>query len=181
MVSASTATTPRSIALAFCQAFEKLDVDALVALRTPDCRHTIAPAASLSFVTDPEMSNEQWAAHFSFLKDILASFPVTPLEIFEGTKWEATSGGQSQEVASVTIWAFSEAIFLQEAKDNDEPKTDWKFRGEYVFVLVLNEAGDRIQRILEFVDSKGLMEVSLPLFQRAARNVALKEENKGRG
>jgi hypothetical protein len=151
----------RAIALAFCAAFEMLDLDTLLALRTPDCRHTIAPS-SLNFGRD--MSNEQWAVHFSLLRGILLSFPVTPIEILE-----------NKMAQQITIWATSNATFLEAAKTGNST-IDWSFHGEYIFILFLNPEGDKIQRIIEFVDSRGVTEVAL-VFQQAALNVAKTKED----
>ena len=75
----------------------------------------------------------------------------------------------------MTVWATSDATFREEAKDND-PEIDWSYRGEYFFILVLNQAGDRIQRIVEFVDSKKVAGFQA-LRERASRNLAARKEN----
>ena len=155
------ASIQRSIALAFLQSFQELDLDSNLALRTPGCLHTMAPA-SLNF--PPSMTNEQWAAHLLSIKSILATLPVAAKEIFEHE-------GSNQ----VTIWATSNATFREEAKDEDSG-LDWSYHGEYVFVLLLNQAGDKIERIFEFLDSKKVVELGV-LIERARRNVAARKEN----
>jgi len=155
-------STQRSTALAFLQSFQHLDVDANLALRTPNCIHSMAPA-SLNYPAS--MTNEQFAAHLSSVKPILATFPVTASEIFEHE-------GSNQ----VTVWATSNATFREEAKDED-PGIEWSYRGEYMFVLVLNRAGDRIERIVEFLDSKKVEEVTV-LMERARRNLAARNEDR---
>ncbi|TKA47810.1 hypothetical protein B0A49_14037 [Cryomyces minteri] len=155
------ASVQRSTALAFLQSFQELDVNSHLALRTPGCRHTMAPA-SLNY--PPSMTNEQFAAHLSSLRTIIASFPVTAKEIFEH------EGGNQ-----VTIWATSSATFREEAKDEDSG-LDWSYYGEYIFILSFNQAGDKIERIVEFVDSKRAVEVGV-LVERARRNVAARKEN----
>ena len=105
------------------------------------------------------MTNEQWGAHLNSLRSILSTFPVEAKEIFE-------TEGSNQ----VTIWATSNAVFREEAKDEDSG-LDWSYQGEYIFVLVLNESGDKIERILEFLDSKKVLEMQAQL-KRARANVA---------
>ncbi|MCJ1447951.1 MAG: hypothetical protein MMC23_008463 [Stictis urceolatum] len=155
------ASVQRSTAAAFLRAFEELDDGSHIALRAPNCRHTIAPA-STSF--HPNMTNEQWATHFASLRDVLIRFPVTAKEIFE----QPASN-------QITVWATSEAIFREEAKDYDSG-LDWTYRGEYIFILFFNQAGDRIERILEFVDSKRAAEVMI-LVKRARHNLQAKRSN----
>lgn len=155
------ASIQRSIALAFLQSFQELDIDSNLALRTPGCCHIMAPA-SLNY--PPSMTNEQWAAHLFPLKSILATFPVTAKEIFEHE-------GSNQ----VTIWATSNAIFREEAKDEDSG-LDWSYHGEYIFIFLFNQTGDKIERIVEFLDSQKVVELG-PLMQRARRNVATRKEN----
>ena len=154
------ASVQRSTALAFLQCFKDLDVSSAVALRAPDCLHTMAPA-SLNY--PPNMTNEQFAAHLSSLKTMVAHLPVTPKEIFEHE-------GSNQ----VTIWATSNATFREEAKDEDSG-IDWSYHGEYIFILSLNPAGDKIERIVEFLDSKRVVEVG-ELIKRARHNLAMRKE-----
>ena len=155
------ASTQRSIALAFLQSFQELDGDSNLALRTPGCSHIMGPA-SLNY--PPSMTNEQWGAHLLSLKSILATLPVTAKEIFEHE-------GSNQ----VTIWATSNATFREEVKGEDSG-VDWSYHGEYIFILLFNQAGDKIERIVEFLDSTRVVEVK-ELIERARRNLAARKEN----
>ncbi|KAK5958729.1 hypothetical protein OHC33_000572 [Knufia fluminis] len=150
-------STQRATALAFLDSFDKLDGDANIALRAPNCRHTMAPT-SLNF--KPDMTNEQWTAHLNSTKEVLTSFPVMAKEIFE-------NGNQ------VTIWATSEANFREEAKD-DEEGVDWTYHGEYMFVLLFDGDG-KIERIVEFLDSVKVVQVGA-LIERAKRNLKARKE-----
>ena len=149
-------STQSDIALAWCQSFENLDADANVALRAPNCVHTFGP---LSLNMPQNMTNDQFKAHVNGLKPILATFPVYPKEVF-------AQEGSNQ----VTIWATSEARFREEAKDADAG-FDWTYEGEYMFLFFFNEAGDRIERIVEYLDSQKVLEVR-PKLARARQNVA---------
>lgn len=75
----------------------------------------------------------------------------------------------------MTIWATSNATFREEAKDEDSG-LDWSYHGEYIFILILNQTGDKIERIIEFLDSQKVVEVRV-LIERARRNVAARKEN----
>jgi len=108
------------------------------------------------------MTNDQWAAHGLSLKEVLVAFPVTPKEVF---------GHEASN--QVTIWATSSAVFRDDVKD-DEDSVDWSYFGEYIFVFSFNQAGDKVERVLEFLDSKKVEEVRA-LMQRARRNLAAKK------
>lgn len=160
-LSSSSSSTQRNTALAFLQTFEHLDSSANLALRAPNCRHTIAPT-SLHYT--PDMTNEQWAAHFASLKQVLAAFPVTATEIFEA---EGSGGKQ------VTVWATSDATFREEGKgEDDEAGVEWGYQGEYIFIFGFDKTGEKIERIVEFVDSAKVLEVR-GLIERAKRNLAV--------
>lgn len=65
------------------------------------------------------------------------------------------------------------AWFPEEAKDDDE-YVDWNYFGEFNFVFEMSEAGDRIRRVLDVLDSKN-SEMLLVLADRARRNLAAKK------
>ncbi|KIW96536.1 uncharacterized protein Z519_01927 [Cladophialophora bantiana CBS 173.52] len=152
------ASHQRSIAIAFLDTFKDLDLESNLALRTPDCVHTIVPT-TLSFT--PRMSNEIRGAHLLSLKKKTSELPVTPKAILEGGNL-------------VTIWATSKATFREEAKDEDLT-VDWSYEGEYIFVLTFNQADYKIQHILEFIDSTKVEKVQV-LLQRAEHNLAAKTD-----
>ncbi|EXJ61263.1 uncharacterized protein A1O5_11820 [Cladophialophora psammophila CBS 110553] len=152
------ASHQRSIAIAFLDTFKDLDLESNLALRSPDCAHTIAPA-TLNFT--PCMSNEKWGTHLLSLKKKISALPVTPKEIFEGDNL-------------VTVWATSKATFRDEGKDEDLT-VDWSYEGEYIFVFTFNQAGNKIQHILEFIDSTKVEKVQV-LLQRAEHNLAAKTD-----
>jgi len=55
----------------------------------------------------------------------------------------------------VTVWARSAAVFREELKDEGLSQEEWRYCGEYVFMIWFEEGGKRIDRIVEFLDSKG--------------------------
>lgn len=153
------ASLPHKIALAWCASFQDLDADANLALRTPDCIHNFAPAS----LNMPSLSNDQFAVHIQDLKAILSSFPVTPKQIF------AQEGSRQ-----VAIWATSDARFREEVKSVD-PKLNWSYYGEYMFVLQLYRAGDKIEQIAEFLDSKKVLDLGEVMTKAKAYAAAKKE------
>ena len=121
-----------------------MDGDGNIALRTPDCTQTILPT-SLGYKSD--MTNVEWATHFSSLQNIITTFPVTPVDVLE-------SGNQ------VTIWARGCAHFRTNLRMPGSvsywPTT---FENEYIFVLSFDETGQKIKKILEMVDSASLEKI----------------------
>jgi len=69
----------------------------------------------------------------------------------------------------VIVWATSQAHFYDEVKDGGLSEEEWAYKGEYVFILSMNKDGDKIERIVEFVDSKGTERLR-GLMQRARGN-----------
>ncbi|KAK0635432.1 hypothetical protein B0T17DRAFT_612298 [Bombardia bombarda] len=122
--------------------------------------------ASLSARLPASLDKQGFLQHAGNLGAILAGFPVTAKEYIESD--EATN--------RVTVWATSKAVFRDDAKDGDGEDKDWEFSGEYVLLLTMDETGERITRIVEFLDSKATADVLLGLMERARGNV----ESKGK-
>jgi hypothetical protein len=126
----------------FLAAFSDFSVAASkqLAIRSPDCTHVYAPA---SLPPPPPQDNEAFEAFLNSLTDIMSGFPATAKEIIDSEKGNA-----------VTIWATSNAQFFDEVKDDGIPASEWEYRGEYVVMLHMDLTGRKINRIVEFVDSK---------------------------
>ena len=88
----------------------------------------------------------------------MLKFPVTAREVME-----------DELKNMVIVRASSEAHFHDELKDDGIPADDWTYHGEYIFILSMNESGDKINEIVEFLDSKGT-ERALALVKRARGN-----------
>ncbi|ETI28735.1 hypothetical protein G647_01186 [Cladophialophora carrionii CBS 160.54] len=130
----------RQTALALLDTFKDLDYEANIALRTADCQHTFAPA-SLGIGAK---NNEQFESHMKSVQRVIEGIPVTAKQIYEGNN-------------QITVWATGRTKFKEAAKASD-PDLDWSYEGEYIFIFTFNDAGDRIQHILEFLDSKKVEE-----------------------
>ncbi|KAL8943095.1 MAG: hypothetical protein Q9216_001295 [Gyalolechia sp. 2 TL-2023] len=117
------------------------DLSGNLSVRSEDCTHVFAPA---SLNPPSPKDNATFAAHLAGLQEVMAGFPVTPKEIID-----------SANENTVTVWATSEAKFHEELKDDGLSADEWGYRGEYIFVLTMDASGQRVQRIVEFLDSKG--------------------------
>lgn len=147
-------STRYDTALRFVGAFESLSLSSLLACRTPDCAHIFLPS---SLFVRP-LDNTAFEAHISRLHGIIKTFPVTAKEIME-----------DEQQNRVIVWATSQPIFHDELKDEGLTEEEWTYKGEYMFILSMNESGDKVERVVEFVDSKG-SERFLGLIQRARTN-----------
>ena len=85
---------------------------------------------------------------------------------------------ESQDSNQVVVWAMSETCFRDEVKDAGIPEDEWAYKGEYMFVFTMDESGEKIERVLEFLDSKKTKDTLLGLMERARRNKARIDGNK---
>lgn len=96
----------------------------------------------------------------------MPKFPVTATEVWED---------EAKNVA--IVHATSEAYFHDSLKDEGIPADEWRYQGTYMFVLSMNEARDKVRKVVEFVDSKGT-ERLLGLVKRARTNKEKAEAEK---
>lgn len=75
---------------------------------------------------------------------------------------------ESERSNAVTVWATGVPEFREDVKDKDE---DWGYQGEYIFLLSMDESGEKITRIVEFLDSKATVEKLSGLMERAGKNL----------
>ncbi|KAF2261263.1 hypothetical protein CC78DRAFT_608629 [Lojkania enalia] len=149
-----------SLATAFLDAFTNLSAEDHIALRAPNCIHNFAPS-SLAPHLPPPKDNQTFAIHLTRMQSILAHFPVTPKEIFVSAP------------SQIVIWATGVPEFKAEARGEKGPE-EWEYVGEYCFVLGVNGEG-KIERILEFLDSKATMKL-ISLMEEAKKNLAASQE-----
>lgn len=72
----------------------------------------------------------------------------------------------------VIVWATGRPQFREELKDYEEfSKEQWEYVGEFIFMLTLDETGEKIVKVNEFVDSKGTDLKLWPLAVRAVGNL----------
>ncbi|KIW02387.1 uncharacterized protein PV09_06207 [Verruconis gallopava] len=127
----------------YIEAFHALDGAEFTKLKTPECEHVFAPK-SLNMTVSK--NNARFEAHMEHLRTILKAFPVYVKKLWE-------------DKTHVTIWATSETVFQEEAKDEGAPQSSCSFGGEYMFVLEMNEDGDKIKRVVEFLDSNATEDI----------------------
>lgn len=151
----------RQTALAYIDGFRTLTPETFLAILAPSAEHKFAPA---SLNLPQSMDAAAFANHLGSLREVLAGFPVFPKEIFE-----------NEGLGQVTIWATSETIFHEKAKDDAVSSEDWKFHGEYMFILTMDESREKIVQTIEFLDSKATERLR-ELMARARKNLNVKKE-----
>ncbi|KAJ5613199.1 hypothetical protein N7510_006393 [Penicillium lagena] len=147
-------------ALAYIDGFRTLSPEAFLSILAPSAEHKFAPA---SLNLPQSMDAATFANHLGSLREVLAGFPVYPKEI-----WENEGLGQ------VTIWATSETIFHEKAKGDNASVDDWKFQGEYIFILTMDESQEKVVRVVEFLDSKATERLR-ELMAKARKNLNAKK------
>jgi hypothetical protein len=149
--------------LKFLGAFETLDLETLASVRSPSCLQTLAPA---SISPPPPVDNAKFLANKAALKEIVTGFPVNPKEIME-----------DQQKNKVIVWATGRALWRDEVKDHGITEEEWAWTGEYMLIFDMDQTGEKIEHMLEFVDSKAT--VQLPgLIARARTNKAKLEKER---
>lgn len=151
----------RQTALAYIEGFRTLSPETFLSVLAPSAEHKFAPA---SLNLPSSMDAAAFANHLGSLREVLAGFPVFPKEIFE-----------NEGLGQVTIWATSETIFHEEAKGNDVSAEEWRFHGEYIFILTMDESRNEVAQIIEFLDSKATERLR-ELMARARKNLNVKKE-----
>jgi len=139
-------------ALKWLSAISAFDNEANLALRAPDCRHTIIPA-SLGF--SPNMSNDEWLGVVIYLASVLSRLDLKPIEALVADK-------------QVTLWTKGTTEVKPELRDSEEG--DWVSSGDAAFTLTFNDEG-RINHIFEMLDSAQFHQAS-PFMARAAQNLS---------
>jgi len=112
----------------------------------------------------PALDNAAFATHISHLQEIMTSFLVIAKEVSE-----------DQEQNQVIIWATSKAGFHKDLKDARIANEEWAYRGVYIFILAMDETGQKVDRVIEFVDSKETERLK-GLIMRARANKAQREK-----
>jgi ketosteroid isomerase-like protein len=158
-------TTPspnRQTALDLINAFTTLDIPSSLAPRSQHCTWTMLPA-SLSF--PPALTNAQHAAHMQSLTDVSPGFDMYVQEVWDGGN-------------TVVVHALSDLRFREEVTSGDEG-VEWKYRGEYMFVVDFDAEG-KVVRVIEFLDSKAVGE-ALGLAGRGREILAARKSAGGGG
>jgi hypothetical protein len=154
-------STRRATALAMIAAFEDLDVEKHLSLRAPNCTHLLAPDTA---ITQPPFSNSDFETHLMKLRGVIEQFPVWPKEVME-----------DEQQNRVIVWATGQPTFRKELRDDGLTEEEWVYKGEYIFIFSMDESGEKIERVVEFLDSKAVVQVRA-LVQRASANLERKNK-----
>jgi hypothetical protein len=58
---------------------------------------------------------------------------------------------EDQKQNRVIVWARSEGKIREEVKDAGLTEEEWCYREYYVVIFTMNESGEKIERIVEFM------------------------------
>lgn len=132
-----------------------------MSLRSPTCLHYYAPTASTG--PRPPLDNTNFEANMSRFKGIVSAFPMTVKEVIEDE-------AQNQ----VIVWVTGGAVWTDTAKDPGLSEEEWEYQGEWLFIFSMDESGEKMDRVVEFVDTKATEKLRT-LMARALGNIAAKK------
>jgi ketosteroid isomerase-like protein len=142
--------------------FAALDTQTLDEILADNFVQEMEPASlNLSNFTN----KQSFIEHIRHLQKIMSAFPVTAKEYVNGEN-------------AVTVWATSRTFFRDEVKDEGIAAEEWEYEGEYIFILFMDATGEKIVRVVEFLDSKKTGAQLQPLMKRARENLKKIEATK---
>lgn len=142
----------------FVSHFTNLDEGILETLLADDYTHQYAPSS----IPNQGPFDKKGLINFVIgLKQIIKTYPMTIKESIDS---------ESRHV--VTVWTTGQASVHDELKDEGSPKEDWEYTGEYMFLLYMNEEGDKVVKTVEFLDSKATADRLVAIVARASQNLA---------
>lgn len=78
------------------------------------------------------------------------------------------------------VWCTGRPQWREEVKDYEVfSEEQWEYVGEFIFMLTMDEEGEKITKIVEFVDSKGTDHKLWPLAMRAIGNLQKLQQTPG--
>lgn len=125
-----------------------MDVPACLALRTPESTHAFAPS-TIHFKSTHHMPTPDPLDNTAFGKvpyghnALLQSIAIDIKEHFNGAKEK-----------HVTVWATIRMAFRDELRDGSFTPEACDYQWEFVLILSLDDKREKIQRSIEFLDSK---------------------------
>lgn len=125
---AATKSKQRETADEVIAAFNAWDIERIMGVRAENCVQQVLPRS----LGREEMDNATYRPYFSAIMPLLKGFTVTVHEVIE-----------SKEERKIMIWASSVA-----------ESVIGPYQNEYCLILYFNEAGDKLVKFLEYVDSK---------------------------
>lgn len=125
-------------ASAFLQIYTTLDTEALSEILSANYVLEFAPA---SMNLPGPLDRDAQVARIDSIK-VMSSFPVKAKNIWP-----------NPYLRQVLVWAHSETRFLDRLKHGDNEAV-WDLKEEYMFLMTMGESGEKIEHVLEFLDSK---------------------------
>ena len=120
-------TTQRETAEAVVEAFNRMDIDAIMSYRSTDCMRYILPSTLGHVPTD----NEQYRSHLEKLKPIFSNFALTINDVIE-----------DRDSGRICMYLRARADTLA-----------GEYINEYMWTLDFDEADTKITKVNEFVDT----------------------------
>lgn len=148
-------STRYATALKYIKAAKDFDLNAIMALRTPTCTHHLHPSSLGTRVDD----NAAYETHLLRFKSIITGFPIVAKEIIEDEKQNR-----------VVLLVESGQTWVPAAMDPSFSEEEWGFKREYVFILSMDESQEKVEKVIEFLDSKGTDQFRA-LITRAFENI----------
>ncbi|KAF4450356.1 hypothetical protein F53441_6480 [Fusarium austroafricanum] len=137
-------STLTATASAYIDVFRTLDTKALSKILSHNYNHIFAPASAN--LPGP-MDRDALIARIKLVGEVMSSFTVTVKQI-----------SPNPSMRQVLVWADSYTNFHKHLKDTDDDE-EWTKKGEYIFLFTMDESGEKIVDVLEFVDSKVTEEI----------------------
>ncbi|KAF5986785.1 hypothetical protein FCOIX_1320 [Fusarium coicis] len=135
-------STLTATAKTYIDVFRTLDTEALSCILSDEYSHRFAPtSANLPGCMD----HIGFAARFRRVGEVMSSFTVTVKQM-----WPNPS------LRQVLVWVSSRPTSTGILRDSDDDDDDeeWRKPRECMFLMTMNETGEEIVDVLEFVDSK---------------------------
>ncbi|KAF5714804.1 hypothetical protein FMUND_7185 [Fusarium mundagurra] len=137
-------STLTATATTYIDGFRTLDTEALSRILSDEYSHRFAPTSAN--LPGP-MDHNGFIARLKHVGEVMSSFTVNIKQM-----WPNPS------LRQVLVWANSETHFRRHLRDSDDEE-EWTKRGEYMFLMTMNETGEKILDVLEFVDSKATEDI----------------------
>ncbi|KAM4066424.1 hypothetical protein HRG_000527 [Hirsutella rhossiliensis] len=103
------------------------------------------------------------------MKRVMTGYPLNVIKYIE-----------SESSNMVVVWTTGRPQFREELKDYEEvTKEQWDYVGEFVFMLTMDETGEKITKVNEFIDSKATDLKLWPLVVRALGNLEKSKQASG--
>lgn len=127
----------RQTADAIVAAFNTMDIDTIISLRTSDCKRVFLPT-SLGY--NPQ-SNDAYRANLMGMKSIFTSFHVTVNDVIEGTSTTPSPEGVAVERKKIVLFVSARG---------STPVGE--YNNEYVWKMAFDESGETVNEWTEYVD-----------------------------